>query len=151
MRRLNPRTPYVAATDFDDTLSLFIAPGQGAGRGLRKDTERLASKLANPHLFPSQIEIEFSASPADAFPAAEGLPEDYRQSAIDWALGLSSAVVIAVDRETDGATVEPYAVLRPVQAVFRCNEEAVSAWSDYLGRRVRPRQRFAVLRMEDMA
>jgi hypothetical protein len=146
MRRLNSETAYLAAHVQTDVLTVFFGPSQGLGRGFRKEVERLSRKIGNPHLFPSRVEIEFSTSPADVFTVADGLPEDYRQSAIDWALGLSSAVVIAVNVETSASVVEPYAVLRPVQMVIRCSEQGVSAWAEYLGRRVRPRQRFAVIR-----
>ena len=148
MRRLNPTVGYVAATTYTDVLTVIHGPAQCIGRGARKDVERLTRKLANPHIFPSLIEIEFSASPGDVFPAAEGLPEDYRQSAIKWALGLSSAVTIAVNFETNGSVLEPYIILRPVQAVFRCSEADVDIWRDYLGRRIRPRQRFAIVRFD---
>lgn len=148
MRRLNPTVSYVAATSYDDVLSVFHGPAQCIGRGARKDVERLTRKLANPHVFPSLIEIEFSASPEDAFPAAEGLPEDYRQSSIDWALGLSSAVAIAVNFKAGDSLFEPYTVLRPVQTVIRCSEADVDIWRDYLGQRIRPRQRFAIVRFD---
>jgi hypothetical protein len=148
MRRLNPTVGYVAATTYNDVLTVIHGPAQCIGRGARKDVERLTRKLTNPHIFPSLIEIEFSASPGDVFPAAEGLPEDYRQSAIEWALGLSSAVAIAVSFETNGSVLEPYMILRPVQAVFRCSEADVDIWRDYLGRRIRPRQRFAIVRFD---
>lgn len=148
MRRLNPTVSYVAATSYDDVLSVFHGPAQCIGRGARKDVERLTRKLANPHVFPSAIEIEFSASPNDIFPAAEGLPEDYRQSSIDWALGLSSAVTIAVNFEASGIVYEPYKILRPIQTVIRCSESNVGIWTDYLGRRLRPRQRLAIVRFD---
>ena len=106
MRRLNPTVGYVAATTYNDVLTVIHGPAQCIGRGARKDVERLTRKPANPHTFPSLIEIEFSASPGDVFPAADGLPEDYRQSAIEWALGLSSAVAIAVSCETNGSVLD---------------------------------------------
>jgi hypothetical protein len=147
-RRLDSSPSYIAINQDDAVLSVFFGPSQGIDRACRKDVERLTRKLANPHIFPSLIEIEFSASPGDVFPAAEGLPEDYRQSAIKWALGLSSAVTIAVNFETNGSVLEPYIILRPVQAVFRCSEADVDIWRDYLGRRIRPRQRFAIVRFD---
>jgi hypothetical protein len=143
-----PETSYVALNTRGGVISVFHGPAQSIGRAFRKDVERCARKLANPHVFPSLIEIEFSASPEDAFPAAEGLPEDYRQSSIDWALGLSSAVTIAVNSEAGGIGYEPYKILHPVQTVFRCSESNVDVWTDYLGRRLRPRQRFAIVRLD---
>lgn len=147
-RRLDSSTSSVAINQDDDMLSVFCGPSQGIGRALRQDVERCARKLANPHIFPSLIEIEFSASPKAAFPAAEGLPEDYRQSSIDWALGLSSAAIVAVNTEAHGVVNEPYKILRPIQTVFRCSEETAEIWVDYLGRRLRPRQRFAIVRFD---
>jgi hypothetical protein len=147
-RRLNSSTSSLAINQDDDVLSVFFGPSHGIGRAFRKEVERLARTLANPHIFPSRIEIEFSASPEGVFAAAEGLPEDYRQSSINWALGLSSAVGIAVNFEANGSVFEPYIVLRPVQTVIRCSKANVDIWTEYLGRRLRPRQRFAIVGFE---
>lgn len=142
IRRLNSTTSFVGVNEPHDSLSVLFGPGQGIGRSFRREVERLARSIGNPHVFPSSIEIEFSNSPADVFPAAEGLPEDYRTSSIKWALELSAAVVIAVT----SADQEPKLWLQPIQTVFRCSEPQVDIWVDYLSRRVRPRHRFAVVR-----
>lgn len=148
VRRYRSETSYIAINTSGGVISVFHGPAQSIDRCFRKDVEQCARKLANPHIFPSLIEIEFSASPKDAFPVAEGLPEDYRQSSIDWALGLSSAVTIAVNFEASGIVYEPYKILRPIQTVIRCSESNVGIWTDYLGRRLRPRQRFAIVRFD---
>jgi hypothetical protein len=145
-RRINPTECTGCINQVDNVLSLCFGPGQGLGRVGRRNVEQNARLLGNPHLFPNLIEFEFSTSPATIYPAAEGLPEDYRASAIDWVLEISQAIVIYVDTAPGAPTGEPYRILAPIQVGFRCSEAQVDDWVDYLGRRVRPRHRFAVVR-----
>lgn len=130
----------------DDVFTLCIAPGEGFGRQARREIEQEVRRVDRPNVFPNTAEFEFSTSPFTVFKAASGLPEGYRTSVIDWAIELSRAVVIYVDTSPGTPAGEPYRILAPIQAGFRCSEAQVEVWVDYLGRRVRPRHRFAVVR-----
>jgi hypothetical protein len=142
LRRSDPTGGFGLVNNACDRTVFFLAPGQGIDRNSRKSLERqFRTNIQSRGAFAS---IEFELSPAAG--GDEGLPEDFRPSLLRWALKHSGAVIIAVADTPEGA--EPSSILHPVQTVIRCSEANVHIWSDYLGRRVRPRQRFAVVRLD---
>jgi hypothetical protein len=144
-KRLYPDQCTARLGAIDAPFSVFVAPGQPLPRHARREIEGQAKLLANPFSPPSAIEFEFTASPTDLYSAAEGLPEDFRTSAIDWALELSQAVLIYVDATPGIPAGEPRLTVAPIQASFRCSTSQVDIWAEYLGRRIRPRHRFAIV------
>jgi hypothetical protein len=149
-RGLNPDTCYACVDQRDafNALSIVVGPGQGVKPRTRRDIERMARTIESPFFFPRRIEFEFSCAPVDLFPATAGLPEDYLGSAIAWALKVCPVVLLCVDVAPGRGAGEAHRIDGPIQAVFRSTEETVEAWSDYLGRRIRPKQQFAVVRFE---
>lgn len=142
LRRSDPTASFGLVNNECDRTVFFLAPGQGIDR---KSLERqFRTDIRSRGAFAS-IEFEFSPA-ANKVRADEGLPEDFRLSLLRWALKHSGAVIIAVTDTPEGA--EPSFILHPVQMVIRCSEANVNIWSDYLGRRVRPRQRFAIVRLD---
>lgn len=148
-RRMHPNECTARLLEIDEPLSVFVAPGQPLPRQARRDIEAQAKLVADPFSAPSAIEFEFTTSPTDLYPAAVGLPEDFKSSAIDWALELSQAVLIYVDVKPGTPAGEPHRTIAPIQAGFRCTSEQVDIWTDYLGRRIRPRHQFAIVRFAE--
>jgi len=102
----------------------YIAPGDRVPRsGRRRYSKLLNLKAAHP----KRGEIEFSA------PSGESLPARYEPSTIVWALSVTDAVLICVDRQRGLAEGEAHRVLSHRQCVFRCGEAEVDAWVEYLG------------------
>jgi hypothetical protein len=148
-RRLSPGLRLACFSDPDRSFKLFVAPGEGFGRQARREIEQEIRNVGRPDVFPDTAEFEFTTSPSCVFQAASGLPEDYRTSTVDWAIELSQAVLICVDMVPGKPAGEPHRVVAPIQASFRCSPDQVAIWTDFLGRRLRPSQRFAVVRFAE--
>lgn len=148
LRRSDPTASFGLVNNACDRTVFFLAPGQGIDRNSRKSLERQFRTNIRSRGALASIEFEFSPA-ANKVRGDEGLPEDFRPSLLRWALKHSGAVIIAVTDTPEGA--EPSSILHSVQTVIRCSEANVNVWGDYLGRRVRPRQRFAVVRLDALA
>lgn len=116
----------------------YIAPGETFSRNARRSFERLRASLPKSDEFPARIEFEFS-SPTGG-PASRS--EAYRTLAIDWALSVCDTVLLCINRDPGRAKGEAHQVLAPLQVVFHCREEHVSAWRENLVPRLKPRHRF---------
>lgn len=145
LRRSDSTSAFGLVNDACDRTVFFIAPGQVIDRHTRKLFEREFRRPCQSRGALSSIEFEFSPAAA-RIRDDEGLPEDFRLSLLRWAIKHSGAVIVAVNESSRGS--EPSSFLHPVQTVVRCSEETAEIWVDYLGRRLRPRQRFAIVRFD---
>jgi hypothetical protein len=119
----------------------YIAPGESMCRKSRRAFEQVRADLVKADGLLSRIELEFS-SPASG-PAS--LPKAYKTLTVDWALSVTEAVLVCIDGERGSAKGEAHEVLAPIQVVFRCREEDVSAWIEYLQPRLRGRRHLNVV------
>ena len=126
------------------TVHLYAGPGNGVSNADKRRLATYPPRLRDRAIFPQRIEIEFSAPPS-VFPCSNGTPEDFRKSAIDWALDLCPAVALCLDWQPGTAAGEAYAVLGELQVTFRCPERLAGVWEAFLRKRLRPRHRFAVV------
>lgn len=138
--------PPPGADPCEGELRLYIGPGQGVNGQTRRHVRTQQSRLLNPRMFPRRMEIEFSCTPKVAYPGAEGSPEDYRRSAIIWALDTCSAVLLCVESGSDRPLGQAYKEFAPLQLVFRTPPEFEDAWRALLMRLMKRRHRFDVVR-----
>lgn len=125
---------------------LYVGPGQVVPKALRRTAQNIKHQIASrvPLRF-GRLEIEFSATPRKSFPGCNGLPEDFKNSAVRWALELCPAVVLLVDWQPGTEAGEPAHVAGECQASFRCLPGQVGVWQEYLTRRLRPRQTLTIV------
>ncbi len=133
--------PDVNTRDLDEHVGSVIAyvpPGKRLGT----KAKQLFWKLVNhPTSYPKRAEIEFSSPPG----CEPSLPRAYKNSAIDWTLSICSEVLICVDHSPGSAEGEAHRVLAPLQVVFRCRENEIPAWTEYLEPRLHGRHRLSVV------
>jgi hypothetical protein len=101
----------------------YIAPGDRVPMGGRQRYSKLLN-LKTHH--PKRGELEFSAS------SGASLPDRYRRSALLWALSVTDAVLVCVDRKRGLARGEAYRVLSHRQCVIRCEEAEAPTWIEHL-------------------
>lgn len=121
----------------------YIAPGGSMCRKSRRGFERVRADLAKTDRFPSRIELEFS-SPAGG---PVSLPKAYRTLTIDWALAVCDEILVCVDHNRGRAAGEAHQVLAQLQCVFRCREEDINEWAEYLRQRLKRRHRLSVVHL----
>jgi hypothetical protein len=143
-RSLQLLLPRSSDDRFDQSLGeahFYIVPGESMSRDARRGFARLKADLTKADEFPSRIELEFS-SPVGGPPSQ---PKAYKTLTVDWALSVCDTVLICIDGKTGNAEAEAHRVLAPLQLVFRCQEQNVQAWLDYLQQRLKPRHRLSIV------
>jgi hypothetical protein len=135
--------PGLQARELDEhvgSIILYVVPGSR----VTAHTQRLYSKVLHRCAGGlRRAEIEFSA------PFGPSLPEQYKRAAILWALSVSDAVLICVNRRVGIAEGEAHRVLAPRQCVFRCRDADVDAWVEYLKPKLLSRHKFVVVHLAD--
>lgn len=101
----------------------FIAPGDYVPRSGRRRYSKLFGQKAS---YPKRGEIEFSA------PSGASSPDRYSHATLVWALSVTDAVLVCVERKRGVAKGEPHRVLSHRQCVIRCEEAEVDAWINYI-------------------
>ncbi|MVT69932.1 hypothetical protein GPL21_33125 [Bradyrhizobium pachyrhizi] len=117
---------------------LYVVPDSRVTSSVKR---LYSSLLARSAPYPKRGEIEFSS------PWGSSLPGNYKSSSIQWALSISEAALVCVDRQPGLPEGEAHRVLAPRQCVFRCDEKDVAAWVDYLKPRLFKRHAFAVVHL----
>ncbi|QOZ69153.1 hypothetical protein [Bradyrhizobium arachidis] len=134
--------PDVQSREIDEHVSsviLYVRPGERMSTRKKRLWGKLIALLDNPSVYPERAEIEFSS------PWGISLPKDYRTSVVDWALSACNVVLVCVDERPGLAEGEAHRVLAPLQVVFRCREQDVQAWTEYLQPRLKGRHRLHIV------
>lgn len=135
--------PQTTTHELDEDVGsviLYILPGVRCS----SKTKQLFWKLADFKTpYPQRAEIEFSAVGL----GTPSTPKAYKTSTVDWALSVCSEILICVDRSPGSQVGEAHRVLAPLQCVFRCLEEDVPEWTEFLSPRLRGRSRLSVVHL----
>jgi hypothetical protein len=123
------------------SLHLYLRPGGRVHTDVRNAFDDFVRCLPKPEQFPAEIEIEFSSLAGDL----PSLPKAFKTSAVDWALSICDTILVCLDREPGCPEGEAHRVLAPLQCVFRCREEHLVEWVEFLRPRLRHRHSLSVI------